>query len=122
MKTKASSKKSPKKRKQERLAKTMSGSDLLIHCLERQGVDTIFAYPGGASMQMHQSLTYSSSIRTILPRHEQGGSFMAAGYAQGHRKDRRLYGYFRPGSHQPDYRHCGLLSWIRFLWWPLPVR
>jgi acetolactate synthase-1/2/3 large subunit len=82
MKTKASSKKSPKKRKQERLAKTMSGSDLLIHCLERQGVDTIFAYPGGASMQMHQSLTYSSSIRTILPRHEQGGSFMAAGYAR----------------------------------------
>lgn len=78
MKTKSTTKKNPPKP----LPKSMSGSDLLVHCLERQGVDTIFAYPGGASMQMHQSLTRSSSIRTILPRHEQGGVFMAAGYAR----------------------------------------
>ncbi|MEQ2008249.1 MAG: biosynthetic-type acetolactate synthase large subunit, partial [Limisphaerales bacterium] len=44
-------------------------------------VDTIFAYPGGASMEFHQSLT-RSKIRTILPRHEQGGVFMAEGYAR----------------------------------------
>ncbi|MEO0453935.1 MAG: biosynthetic-type acetolactate synthase large subunit [Verrucomicrobiota bacterium] len=64
------------------IGKTMSGSELLVKCLELEGVDTIFAYPGGASMQMHQSLTYSKQIRTVLPRHEQGGSFMAAGYAR----------------------------------------
>ena len=51
----------------------MSGSDILVACLEREGVDTIFAYPGGASMVIHQSLTKSEKIRTILPRHEQGG-------------------------------------------------
>src|SRR5258705_2452161 len=57
------------------------GSEILIACLEREGVDTIFAYPGGASMEFHQALT-KSTIRTILPRHEQGGAFAAEGYAR----------------------------------------
>ncbi|PTX99393.1 biosynthetic-type acetolactate synthase large subunit [Verrucomicrobia bacterium LW23] len=60
----------------------MRGSDILVAALEREGVDTIFAYPGGASQYLHQSLTHSKVIRTILPRHEQGGVFMAAGYAR----------------------------------------
>jgi acetolactate synthase-1/2/3 large subunit len=60
----------------------MSGSDILVACLERAGVDTIFAYPGGASMEIHQSLTKSKKIRVILPRHEQGGVFAAEGYAR----------------------------------------
>jgi acetolactate synthase-1/2/3 large subunit len=57
------------------------GSDILIQALEREGVECIFAYPGGASMEFHQSLT-RSKIRTILPRHEQGGAFAAEGYAR----------------------------------------
>src|SRR5580698_3758174 len=60
----------------------MCGSDILVASLEREGVETIFAYPGGASQWLHQSLTKSKKIRTILPRHEQGGGFMAAGYAR----------------------------------------
>lgn len=60
----------------------MLGSDVLVKALENAGVDTIFAYPGGASMEIHQALTRSSKIRTILPRHEQGGSFAAEGYAR----------------------------------------
>lgn len=60
----------------------MMGSDVLVRALENAGVDTIFAYPGGASMEIHQALTRSSKIRTILPRHEQGGSFAAEGYAR----------------------------------------
>src|SRR5688572_12793893 len=59
----------------------MKGSDILVAALEREGVEAIFAYPGGASMELHQSLT-KSTIRTILPRHEQGGSFAAEGYAR----------------------------------------
>ncbi len=59
----------------------MAGSDILIRALEREGVEHIFAYPGGASMELHQSLT-RSTIRTILPRHEQGGAFAACGYAR----------------------------------------
>src|SRR5947199_2578737 len=64
------------------LGPTMSGSEILVACLEREGVDTIFAYPGGASMEIHQALTRSKKIRTVLPRHEQGGAFAAEGYAR----------------------------------------
>ncbi len=60
----------------------MLGADILVQALEREGVTTIFAYPGGASMAMHQALTRSKIIRTILPRHEQGGVFAAQGYAR----------------------------------------
>ncbi len=59
----------------------MFGRDILVRALEREGVEHIFAYPGGASMEIHQALT-RSTIRTILPRHEQGGSFAAEGYAR----------------------------------------
>ncbi len=47
------------------------GCDILVQCLEREGVDTLFAYPGGASMEIHQALTRSPIIRNILCRHEQ---------------------------------------------------
>jgi len=61
----------------------MKGADILVQCLIRHGVDTVFAYPGGASMPLHQSLTkVTDKLRTILPRHEQGGGFMAQGYAR----------------------------------------
>ena len=60
----------------------IKGADLLVQCLEREGVDVIFAYPGGASMEIHQGLVRSTKIRTILPRHEQGCGFMAHGYAR----------------------------------------
>ncbi len=60
----------------------MKGADALVEALEREGVDVVFAYPGGASMELHQSLTKSEKIRTILPRQEQGGGFMAHGYAR----------------------------------------
>ncbi|MDD5260716.1 MAG: biosynthetic-type acetolactate synthase large subunit [Methylacidiphilales bacterium] len=64
------------------LGSVMNGAEVLVAALEREGVDTIFAYPGGASMMFHQALTRSKKIRTILPRHEQGGGFMAEGYAR----------------------------------------
>jgi acetolactate synthase-1/2/3 large subunit len=63
------------------LGPAMAGSEILVAALEREGVDTIFAYPGGASMEIHQALT-RSKIRTVLPRHEQGGAFAAEGYAR----------------------------------------
>ena len=67
--------------KHAELGPSMTGSEILVTCLEREGVDTIFAYPGGASMEIHQALT-RSKIRTVLPRHEQGGAFAAEGYAR----------------------------------------
>ena len=64
-------------------AELTSGADILVESLVRHGVDTIFAYPGGASMPLHQALTrFSDRLRTILPRHEQGGAFAAQGVAR----------------------------------------
>src|SRR5476651_1695455 len=67
---------------QDEVGPEMRGADCVVRCLEREGVDTIFAYPGGASMELHQALTRPTTIRTILPRFEQGGGFMAHGYAR----------------------------------------
>jgi acetolactate synthase I/II/III large subunit len=60
----------------------MTGAEVLVACMEKEGVELIFAYPGGASMPIHQALTRSKQIRTVLPRHEQGGGFAAEGYAR----------------------------------------
>ncbi len=61
----------------------MTGAEIVVKSLVDHGVEVIFAYPGGCSMPMHQALTrYEDRLRTILPRHEQGGAFAAQGYAR----------------------------------------
>ena len=60
----------------------MKGRDILVKALVNEGVKVIFGYPGGASMEIHQGLTLAPKIRMVLPRHEQGGSFAAGGYAR----------------------------------------
>ena len=67
---------------QAEVGREMKGSDCVVECLVREGVDVVFAYPGGASQELHQSLARTDKIRVILPRHEQGGSFAAEGYAR----------------------------------------
>lgn len=59
----------------------LNGAQIMVKCLERHGVDIVFAYPGGAAIEFHQALL-DSPIRVILPRHEQGGAFGATGYAR----------------------------------------
>ncbi|MGQ9576069.1 MAG: biosynthetic-type acetolactate synthase large subunit [Thermoguttaceae bacterium] len=61
----------------------VSGADIVVQSLVNHGVDTVFAYPGGASMPLHQALTrFRDKIRVVLPRHEAGGGFAAQGYAR----------------------------------------
>ena len=60
-----------------------SGADIAVQALVNHGVDTVFAYPGGASIPLHQALTrFRDKVRVILPRHEQGAGFGAQGYAR----------------------------------------
>lgn len=60
-----------------------TGADILVKSLVDHGVEVLFAYPGGCSMPLHQALTrFGDTLRTILPRHEQGGAFAAQGYAR----------------------------------------
>jgi acetolactate synthase-1/2/3 large subunit len=61
----------------------LTGSEILVEALIRQGARFVFAYPGGASMPLHQALRKNRDrIRTILPRHEQGGGFAAQGVSR----------------------------------------
>lgn len=57
------------------------GAEILLKCLEKEGVDTIFGYPGGAVLPIYDAL-YNSNIRHILTRHEQGAAHAADGYAR----------------------------------------
>jgi acetolactate synthase I/II/III large subunit len=80
-------------------ARPFTGADVLVESMVRHGVEVVFAYPGGASMPMHQALTrYSDSIRTILPRHEQGGIFAAEGYARASGKPGVVMATSGPGA------------------------
>ena len=61
----------------------MAGSDILVEALIRNGTEVVFAYPGGCSMPLHQALLRNEDkLRTILPRHEQGGGFAAQGVSR----------------------------------------
>ncbi|MDD4168830.1 MAG: biosynthetic-type acetolactate synthase large subunit [Desulfotomaculaceae bacterium] len=59
----------------------LSGAEILIKSLEAEAVDTIFGYPGGVVLPIYDAL-YSSDIRHILCRHEQGAAHAADGYAR----------------------------------------
>lgn len=59
----------------------LRGAEILLQCLQREGVDTVFGYPGGAMLPIYDAL-YSSDIRHILARHEQGASHAADAYAR----------------------------------------
>jgi len=63
--------------------KKLSGSDILLLSLIREGVDVVFGYPGGQIMPVYDRLPdYADSIRHILTRHEQGAIHAAQGYAR----------------------------------------
>lgn len=59
----------------------LKGAEILLRCLQEEGVDTVFGYPGGAVLPIYDAL-YDSSIRHILARHEQGVAHAADGYAR----------------------------------------
>jgi acetolactate synthase-1/2/3 large subunit len=60
----------------------LSGSEIVMECLLREGVDVIFGYPGGAILPTYDAMTKYPQIRHVLVRHEQGASHMADGYAR----------------------------------------
>ncbi len=58
-----------------------NGAHIFIECLLKEGVDTIFGFPGGAVLPVYDAL-FDSPLRHILVRHEQGAVHMADGYAR----------------------------------------
>lgn len=59
----------------------ISGAEMVVKCLEAEGVDTVFGYPGAAICPFYDKL-YNSSIRHVLVRHEQNAAHAASGYAR----------------------------------------
>lgn len=59
----------------------LSGAQILVNCLEEQGVKNIFGYPGASILSVYDCLA-SSSVRHVLTAHEQGACFAAEGYAR----------------------------------------
>lgn len=77
----------------------MNGADIIIECFLEQGVDTVFGYPGGAVLNIYDSLyKYSEKIKHILTAHEQGASHAADGYARTTGKTGVLIATSGPGA------------------------
>jgi acetolactate synthase I/II/III large subunit len=61
----------------------LTGSDIIIECLIREGVKVVFGYPGGAILPTYDAFyKYRDRIHHVLVRHEQGASHMADGFAR----------------------------------------
>tara|TARA_Y100001970_G_scaffold282316_1_gene394925 strand:- start:959 stop:2725 length:1767 start_codon:yes stop_codon:yes gene_type:complete len=64
------------------MSKLFTGAEIVFKCLEDQGVDFIFGYPGGAVLPIYDELKNHKTIKHILARHEQGAGHAAEGYAR----------------------------------------
>ena len=61
----------------------LRGSEIIMECLLKEGVDVMFGYPGGAILPTYDAMSkYDDRIHHVLVRHEQGASHMADGYAR----------------------------------------
>ncbi len=60
----------------------LSGGEILFKCLEAEGVDYIFGYPGGAVLHIYDALYQQEAVKHILVRHEQGATHAADGYSR----------------------------------------
>jgi len=80
------------------MSKLYSGAEIVFKCLEDQGVEFIFGYPGGAVLPIYDELKNHKSIKHILVRHEQGAGHAAEGYARSSNKPGVLLVTSGPGA------------------------
>lgn len=72
----------PKKHKKGDNAMQLTGAEVMVKCLEEEGVSTIFGYPGGAILPFYNALRDVKNIKHVLTAHEQGAAHAADGYAR----------------------------------------
>ncbi|MDE0096213.1 MAG: biosynthetic-type acetolactate synthase large subunit [Gammaproteobacteria bacterium] len=60
----------------------LTGADIVVRCLQDEGIEYIFGYPGGAALHIYDALYKQDKVKHILVRHEQGATHMADGYAR----------------------------------------
>ncbi|MBR0566228.1 acetolactate synthase large subunit [Azoarcus sp. L1K30] len=76
----------------------MTGAQLILRLLERQGVRTIAGIPGGAILPLYDALSGTGTIQHVLARHEQGAGFMAQGMARVSGKPEVCFASSGPGA------------------------
>ncbi len=60
----------------------LTGADILVRCLQDEGIEYIFGYPGGAALHIYDALYKQDVVKHVLVRHEQGATHAADGYAR----------------------------------------
>ena len=60
----------------------LNGAEIVVRCLQEEGVDYVFGYPGGAVLHLYDELFKQSKVKHILVRHEQGAVHAADGYSR----------------------------------------
>ena len=61
---------------------TLTGAEIVVRCLQAEGVEFVFGYPGGAVLFIYDALFKQKKLKHILVRHEQGALHAADGYAR----------------------------------------
>jgi len=61
---------------------TLTGAEIVIRCLQAEGVEHVFGYPGGAVLFIYDAIFKQNKVKHILVRHEQGALHAADGYAR----------------------------------------
>jgi acetolactate synthase-1/2/3 large subunit len=70
----------------ESRAPALTGADIVIKCLEAEGVEYVFGYPGGAVLYIYDALFKQEAVKHVLVRHEQGATHAADGYSRASKK------------------------------------
>ena len=64
----------------------LSGAEIVVRCLQEEGVEYVFGYPGGAVLYIYDELFKQDKVRHVLVRHEQGAVHAADGYSRSSQK------------------------------------
>jgi acetolactate synthase I/II/III large subunit len=64
----------------------LTGAEIVIHCLQAEGVECVFGYPGGAVLFIYDELFKQDKVKHVLVRHEQGAAHAADGYSRASNK------------------------------------
>src|SRR5271170_7283353 len=64
----------------------LTGAEIVIRCLQEEGVEYVFGYPGGAVLNIYDALFQQDQVKHVLVRHEQGAAHAADGYSRSSHK------------------------------------
>ncbi|MCD6044818.1 MAG: ilvB, partial [Burkholderiales bacterium] len=67
-------------------ASTLTGAEIVVRCLQEEGVEYVFGYPGGAVLFIYDELFKQDKVKHVLVRHEQGALHAADGYSRSSKK------------------------------------